>query len=232
VGSNPASPTKYICLIFNTTNQYNQDMTEVRKSSFLNGEVLNIPNLLSFLRLALVPVFLWLLLEQMYLSAIIDLALAGLTDFLDGYLARKLNQMTKLGKVLDPVADRLYIFATLLSLSATEIVPWWLTGLVILRDLLLLVSLPILSSVGRKTLPVHYLGKASTFALLYSFPLLLMGKIFDQVQFIVTPLAWAFALWGVALYWWSGFVYLWQLILLIREQRQISSNVNVSKRGG
>lgn len=206
-------------------------MTSGKTAGFLNGEVVNVPNLLSFLRIALVPVFLWLLLEELFLAAIIVLAVAGLTDFLDGYLARKLNQTTKLGKMLDPVADRLYIFATLLALSATGYVPWWLAGLVILRDLLMLFSMPLLASVGYRSLPVHYLGKASTFALLYSFPLLLMGKIFTDAAFIITPIAWAFALWGVALYWWSGFVYLWQLVLLIREERRNTTNVNVSNRG-
>jgi cardiolipin synthase len=204
-------------------------MTSGKSAGFLNGEVVNIPNLLSFLRIALVPVFLWFLLDEFFLAAIVVLAVAGLTDFLDGYLARKLNQTTKLGKMLDPVADRLYIFATLLALSATGYVPWWLAGLVILRDVLMLVSLPVLASVGYRSLPVHYLGKASTFALLYSFPLLLMGKIFTEAAFIITPIAWAFALWGVALYWWSGFVYLWQLVLLMREERQKATNVNVSK---
>jgi cardiolipin synthase len=206
-------------------------MTSRKAAGSLSGEVFNVPNFLSFLRIALVPVFLWFLLEEMFVSAITVLAIAGLTDFLDGYLARKLNQTTKLGKMLDPVADRLYIFATLLALSATGYVPWWLSGLVILRDLLMLISLPVLASVGHRSLPVHYLGKASTFALLYAFPLLLMGKIFTEAAFIITPLAWAFALWGVALYWWSGFVYLWQLVLLIREQRRESTNVNVSKKG-
>ena len=204
-------------------------MTPGAKAGFLNREVVNVPNLLSFLRILLVPVFLWLLLHQLFLAAIAVLAFAGLTDFLDGYLARKLNQTTKLGKMLDPVADRLYIFATLLALSATGYVPWWLAGLVILRDVLMLVSLPVLASVGYRSLPVHYLGKASTFALLYSFPLLLMGKIFTEAAFIITPIAWAFALWGVALYWWSGFVYLWQLVLLIRKERHKATNVNVSK---
>jgi cardiolipin synthase (CMP-forming) len=206
-------------------------MTSRKAAGSLSGEVFNVPNFLSFLRIALVPVFLWFLLEEMFVSAITVLAIAGLTDFLDGYLARKLNQTTKLGKMLDPVADRLYIFATLLALSATGYVPWWLSGLVILRDVLMLISLPVLASVGHRSLPVHYLGKASTFALLYAFPLLLMGKIFTEAAFIITPLAWAFALWGVALYWWSGFVYLWQLVLLIREQRRESTNVNVSKKG-
>jgi cardiolipin synthase len=204
-------------------------MTPGAKTGFLSGEVVNVPNLLSFLRILLVPVFLWFLLDQFFIAAIAILAFAGLTDFLDGFLARKLNQTTKLGKMLDPVADRLYIFATLLALSATGYVPWWLAGLVILRDFLMLISLPVLASVGYRSLPVHYLGKASTFALLYSFPLLLMGKIFTEAAFIITPIAWAFALWGVALYWWSGFVYLWQLVLLIRKERHKATNVNVSK---
>jgi len=206
-------------------------MPTARKSSFLNGEVVNIPNLLSFLRIALVPVFLWLLLNEMFLSAIVVLMVAGVTDFLDGYIARKLNQMTKLGKVLDPVADRLYIFATLLALSVTGNIPWWLAALVISRDVLMLISLPALASLGYATLPVHLLGKASTFALLYSFPLLLMGKIFVEAQFILLPLAWAFAWWGVGLYWWSGFVYLWHLILLWREARGISTNLNKNQGG-
>jgi cardiolipin synthase len=206
-------------------------MPTARKSSFLKGEVVNIPNLLSSLRIALVPVFLWLLLYEMFLSAIFVLMVAGITDFLDGYLARKLNQMTKLGKVLDPVADRLYIFATLLALSVTGNIPWWLAALVIARDVLMLISLPALASLGYATLPVHFLGKASTFALLYSFPLLLMGKIFVEAQFVLLPLAWAFALWGVVLYWWSGFVYLWHLILLWREDRGISTNL-IKKQGG
>lgn len=206
-------------------------MAEGEKTIRESSEVFNIPNFLSALRIALVPVFVWFLLGEMFLSAISVLALAGLTDFLDGFLARKLNQTTKLGKLLDPVADRLYIFATLLALSVTGHIPWWLAALVILRDLLILFSMPALAALGYRSLPVHYLGKASTFALLYSFPLLLMGQIFSEVAFIIMPLAWAFALWGVALYWWSGFVYLWQLILLRREQSKNSTIVNVNKRG-
>ena len=228
MGSNPASPTKKnLHVVF----QYNQDMAQGEDKASRYSEVVNIPNFLSALRIALVPIFLWFLLEQMFLSAITVLAVAGLTDFLDGYLARKLNQTTKLGKLLDPVADRLYIFSTLLALSVTGHIPWWLATVVIARDFLILLSMPALAALGYRSLPVHYLGKASTFALLYSFPLLLMGQIFSEVAFIVMPLAWAFALWGVALYWWSGFVYLWQLILLRREQQQISTIVNVNNRG-
>ena len=84
---------------------------------------MTVPNLLSMLRLTLVPVFLYLLLNEKYLSAIIVLALSSLTDYLDGYFARKFNQVTRLGQLLDPAADRLYIFSTLVGLSITGIIP-------------------------------------------------------------------------------------------------------------
>lgn len=172
---------------------------------------MTVPNLLSMLRLALVPVFLWLLLNERYLSAIVVLALSSLTDYLDGYFARKFNQVTRLGQLLDPAADRLYIFSTLVGLSITGIIPVWLALVIIARDVVLAVAYPILATHGYGPLPVHYLGKTGTFALLYAFPLLLMAYIFEPATFVLEPLAWAFALWGVGLYWWGAYVYLRQV---------------------
>ena len=188
-------------------------------------DLMNLPNLLSLTRLALVPVFLWLLLSESHLLAIIVLAVAGLTDFLDGYFARKLNLMTKIGMFLDPVADRLYILATLIGLAITDHVPVWLAVVIISRDILMLVSYPVLATLGYRSLPVHYLGKAGTFALLYSFPLLLMGDIFTDLEMFIKPAAWAFALWGAYLYWWSGFAYLVQLVQLVKSEGLNSTNV-------
>lgn len=170
-----------------------------------------VPNLLSLLRLALVPVFLVLILNGLNWQAVVVLAVASLTDYLDGYFARKLNQTTRLGQLLDPAADRLYIFATLIGLSVMGYVPTWLAVVVISRDLLLLFSYPILASRGYGPLPVHYLGKAGTFALLYAFPLLLIAAAFPTISLFVLPIAWAFAIWGIGLYWWAGFVYLVQV---------------------
>lgn len=170
-----------------------------------------VPNLLSLLRLALVPVFLVLILNGFNWQAVVVLAVASLTDYLDGYFARKLNQTTRLGQLLDPAADRLYIFATLIGLSVMGYVPAWLAVVVISRDLLLLLTYPILASRGYGPLPVHYLGKAGTFALLYAFPLLLIAAAFPSVALFVLPVAWAFAIWGIGLYWWAGFVYLAQV---------------------
>lgn len=175
-----------------------------------------LPNILSSIRLALVPVFLLLLMAEHYEVALIVLAAAGITDYLDGYFARKLNQITRLGQLLDPAADRLYIFSTLVGLSITGLIPWWLAALIISRDLLLLVGYPVLATQGYGPLPVHYLGKAGTFSLLYAFPLLMLAKIWSGAELVILPIAWAFAWWGVGLYWWAGFVYLHQVIQIVK----------------
>ncbi len=175
-----------------------------------------LPNILSSIRLALVPVFLLLLMAEHYEVALIVLAIAGITDYLDGYFARRLNQITRLGQLLDPAADRLYIFSTLVGLSITGLIPWWLAALIISRDLLLLVGYPVLATQGYGPLPVHYLGKAGTFALLYAFPLLMLAKVWSGAEIVILPIAWAFAWWGVGLYWWAGFVYLHQVIQIVK----------------
>ena len=101
--------------------------------------------------------------------------LSGVTDYLDGYLARKLNQTSKLGEILDPVADRLYILSTVIGFAARDIIPLWLAVLLPLRDAFLWTLVPFLRTRGYSSLPVHFLGKAATAALLYAFPLLLLG---------------------------------------------------------
>jgi cardiolipin synthase (CMP-forming) len=184
-----------------------------------------VPNLLSLLRLALVPVFLVLILNGRNLEAIIVLAVASITDYLDGYFARKLKQETRLGQLLDPAADRLYIFATLIGLAIVGYIPLWLTIVVIARDLILLFTYPILASRGYGPLPVHYLGKAGTFALLYSFPLLLIAAAFPDISLFVLPVAWAFALWGIGLYWWAGFVYLAQVRSVVKSSSADSARL-------
>jgi len=184
-----------------------------------------VPNLLSLLRLALVPVFLVLILNGFNLEAVIVLIVASVTDYLDGYFARKLNQETRLGQLLDPAADRLYIFATLIGLSVVGYIPMWLPMIVIGRDLLLLFTYPILASRGYGPLPVHYLGKAGTFALLYAFPLLMIAAAFPNVSLFVLPVAWAFAWWGIGLYWWAGFVYLAQVRSVVKSSPNDSARL-------
>lgn len=183
----------------------------------LSQELRSIPNLLSLLRLLLVPVFLWLLLADYLVWALVVLAAAGASDWLDGVIARKFNQITELGKVLDPAADRLYIFATLIGLTISGNIPLWLAVVIIARDVMLLLVYPLLATHGYGPLPVHFLGKAGTFALLYALPLLLMADIWPQANFIVLPLAWAFAYWGIAMYWIAGFIYVKQVKKLLSK---------------
>ena len=197
-----------------------KDMSKTFEPSLLQ-QMKTLPNMLSILRLLLVPVFLVLIISGSNLWAISVLFLSGLTDYLDGYIARRYNQITRLGQLLDPAADRLYIFATLVGLTVTNHIPAALMVVVIARDVMLLIVYPILATHGYGPLPVHYLGKAGTFALLYSFPLLLMANIWQGAEAIILPIAWAFALWGVGLYWWAGFVYVKQVRQVVKSSRAV-----------
>jgi cardiolipin synthase len=169
--------------------------------------IVTIPNALSLLRLIGVPVFLWLVLvPQADIAAFVLLVVAGATDWLDGYLARRLNQQSRIGVLLDPLADRLYIAATLLGLALRELIPWWLVGILVARELFLLALLPRLRRAGKLALPVTYVGKAATFCLLWGFPLLLLSGV-PTFGVAAAAFGWAFALWGTYLYWWAGLRY-------------------------
>ncbi|MEP7091726.1 MAG: CDP-alcohol phosphatidyltransferase family protein, partial [Nocardioidaceae bacterium] len=126
-------------------------------------QVLTIPNVISIFRLAGVPVFLWLVLvPEADGWALAVLFVSGISDFADGYLARRLNQTSRVGEILDPVADRLYILSTVVGLAARGIIPWWVAALLPLRDAFLWCLVPFLRTRGYSSLPVHFLGKAAT----------------------------------------------------------------------
>jgi cardiolipin synthase (CMP-forming) len=180
--------------------------------------VWTLPNVLSFLRLAGAPVVLWLIIgPQADGLAVLVLALGGFTDWLDGYLARAWHQTSRIGQMLDPIADRLYILAVLLGLALREIVPWWLVVIVVGRDVFVVVLVPVLKTRGYSSLPVHFVGKAATFSLLYAFPLVLLGSGEDGWRQLAWVLGWAFAIWGTALYWYAGGLYLLQTVRLLRS---------------
>jgi cardiolipin synthase len=182
------------------------------------SRVWTVPNVISVVRLAGVPLFLWLVLGPEWdAAALVVLLVAGFTDFLDGWLARRLDQYSKLGEILDPVADRLYILAVVIGLFLRDIIPWWVAVALPLRDLLLWGLVPILRTRGYSALPVHFLGKAATFNLLYAFPLLLLGEGEGAVATLARNFGWAFAWWGIGLYWWAGVLYAWQVRTLVRE---------------
>jgi cardiolipin synthase (CMP-forming) len=193
------------------------------------GRVLTIPNIISIVRLAGVPLFLWLVLgPEADGWALGVLMLSGVSDYLDGYLARRLNQMSKLGEILDPVADRLYILAVVFGLAWREIIPWWLALLLPARDLFLWGLVPFLRTRGYSALPVHFLGKAATANLLYAFPLLLLGDGEGVVATLAEVFGWAFAIWGTGLYWWAGFLYAWQVRKLLADHDRRAPSLDAS----
>lgn len=192
------------------------------------SQVLTIPNIISIVRLAGVPLFLWLVLgPEADGWALVVLMLSGITDFLDGYLARKLNQTSKLGEILDPVADRLYILATVVGLAWRDIIPWWVAALLPARDLFLWGLVPFLRTRGYSALPVHFLGKAATANLLYAFPLLLLGDGPGVVATLAKVFGWAFAIWGTGLYWWAGLLYAWQVRKLLADHDRRAPRLDV-----
>jgi cardiolipin synthase len=182
--------------------------------------VLTVPNVISMARLAGVPVFLWLVLvPQADWWAVGLLAAAGLSDWLDGKLARAWNQQSRLGQVLDPAADRLYIAATLIGLAVRAIIPWWLVAVLVARELVLGVALLVLRRHSYGPLQVSFVGKAATLCLLYAFPLVLLGSHAGTVALTARVTGWAFAIWGTALYWWAAVLYLVQARQVIAASR-------------
>ncbi|WP_189058160.1 CDP-alcohol phosphatidyltransferase family protein [Longimycelium tulufanense] len=186
----------------------------------VSDRVFTVPNLLSVVRLAGVPLFLWLLLgPHADVLALVVLVVSGITDWLDGKLARLLNQYSRLGAVLDPAVDRLYTLATLFAFLMRDIVPWWVVAALVGRDVVLGVCLLLLRRRNIAPPEVHYLGKAATFNLLYAFPLLLLAQGGSTAAEIARPIAYAFTTWGGALYVWSGVLYVIQVVMGVRAAR-------------
>jgi len=187
----------------------------------VSHRVLTIPNVISIIRLAGVPLFLWLILvPEADGLALAVLAISGASDYADGYLARKLNQTSKLGAILDPVADRLYILSTVIGLGIRDIIPWWVAIILPARDAFLWCLVPFLRTRGYSALPVHFLGKAATANLLYAFPLLLLGDGTGVLATLAKVFGWAFAIWGTGLYWWAGLLYAWQVRKLMADHER------------
>jgi cardiolipin synthase len=180
---------------------------------------LTIPNALTALRGLGVPLFIWLALGlEADGWAILVLVIGGITDYLDGKLARRWNQTSRFGELADPAIDRVYIIATLVVLYLRDAIPLWIIVVLLGRDLLLGVMTIALTRKGQPPLKVTYLGKAATFNLLYAFPLLLLALIDNAAGSIAFVFGWAFALWGVALYTFTGVSYFRSALKSIRVQ--------------
>ncbi|MGV0813052.1 CDP-alcohol phosphatidyltransferase family protein [Mycolicibacterium boenickei] len=185
----------------------------------VRDRVLTVPNALSVLRLLLVPVFLWLLFgAHAYGWAVAILMFSGFSDWADGKIARLVaNQSSRLGELLDPLVDRIYMITVPVALAAADVVPWWLVLILLGRDALLAATLPLLRRRGLTALPVTYLGKAATFALMSGFPWVLLGQWDATWSRVALACGWAFLLWGVALYLWSAVLYLIQVAMVVRR---------------
>jgi cardiolipin synthase len=189
-----------------------------RTPETVSDRVLTLPNVLSALRLVGVPVFLWLLFTHQDIWAFVVLALSGLTDYLDGKIARRFNLVSRVGQLLDPLADRLYVLTTLVALTIRDIIPLWLLIVLVGRDLFMGVVILLLKRVGQTGLPVHFVGKAATFNLLYAFPILLLSSVDGVLGDIAQPLGWAFAWWGVGLYLLAAVLYAIQAAAVLRAR--------------
>jgi cardiolipin synthase (CMP-forming) len=182
--------------------------------SDIGDRIWTIPNLISLARLLGVPVFLWLVLGVDSQAgdwwAIGLLIAASASDWLDGKIARALNQQSRLGELLDPAADRLYIVATIVALAVRAIIPWWLVALLAARELLMAIVLAVLRRRGWGTLQVSFVGKTATLCLLYAFPLLFLGAHVASYAETARVAGWTFVFWGSALYWCSALLYIVQ----------------------
>lgn len=195
------------------------DRTEPKAAAEVSDRIFTVPNCLSFVRLALVPVFLVLIIVGEDALALLTLVVSSITDYLDGVIARRFHQISRLGQLLDPAADRLFIFATLIGLAIRGIIPWWLVAVIVGRDVFLLGLGIVLANHGYGPLPVHHLGKVATFALFYALPILMIGQAFPAVAAFTVPIGWAFALWGAFLYWWAGIIYARETARVIRKPK-------------
>jgi cardiolipin synthase len=184
-----------------------------------DDRVLTLPNALTLLRLVGVPLFLWAILTGRDGIALVTLMLSGISDYLDGTIARRYGLTSRIGQLLDPIADRLYIATTLFGLAWRDIIPWWLVAILVGREVLLSVVLLVIRRYGHTGLPVHFVGKAATFNLLYAFPLLLLGDGDTVFAQWARPAGWAFTWWGVALYWVAGVMYVVQARQLVARAR-------------
>lgn len=178
---------------------------------------LTIPNALTGLRGLGVPLFIWLALDQRADGwAILVLAIGGVTDYLDGTLARRWNQTSRFGELADPAIDRIYIIATLIVLYLRDALPLWIIVALLARDIVLAVATIALTRNGLPPLKVTFIGKAATFNLLYAFPLLLLALSDSWAGTLAFIFGWAFAIWGVALYLFTGVSYFRSAIKSIR----------------
>lgn len=172
------------------------------------------PNLVTVVRLALIPVFWWLLFASDHRAmAAWLLAVLGATDWIDGWLARTLHQTSTVGKVLDPTADRILVMVGLIAVALAGGVPWWFAGITLVREVLVSVLTLVLAALGAARIDVLWWGKVSTFMLMATYPLFLLTTNPHHAalagwQHVVRDVTWIYGLAGLTLAWIVFFGYM------------------------
>ena len=172
--------------------------------------ILTIPNLLSLVRLLCVPLFLYLLFHHPIhrVASAYLLGALGATDWVDGYVARHFGQVSTLGKVLDPTADRILLFVGVIAILVDGAVPWWIAVLAVVREGLVSVAVVALAAMGARRIDVQWVGKAGTFALMFAFPRVLAAHAPDLWwHHAAAFLAWGFAIPGLVLSYYAAITY-------------------------
>ncbi|MBJ7433725.1 MAG: CDP-alcohol phosphatidyltransferase family protein [Microbacteriaceae bacterium] len=167
-----------------------------------------VPNAISFIRLVMVPVFLWLLVTGNDTMALIVLIIATTSDFVDGMIARNFNQVTRLGMYLDPLSDRLFIAASVIGLAIRGLIPLPLLAIILARDIMLL-SVVLYRRLRIADFPrVTFVGKTATFVLFIAFPVVVLGTVWNDAPVPLELIGWLLGSVGAGIYWVAGFGYL------------------------
>ena len=172
------------------------------------SRVLTIPNVISVVRLMCVPIFLWLLFgrDDEFAAALL-LAVLGSTDWIDGFIARRYHQVSNLGKILDPVADRILLLTAIVAIVISGAVPLWVALLAIVRESLVALAAIGLGILGARRIDVTWVGKAGTFGLMFAFPLFLTSHADVSWADTARVLAWVCVIPGLVLAWYSAALY-------------------------
>ncbi|MBT1164979.1 CDP-alcohol phosphatidyltransferase family protein [Bifidobacterium felsineum] len=178
-----------------------------------------IPNLISALRIISIPFITALISHHQMIAALSLIAISSASDGVDGIIARKFNQVSKIGQILDPLADRLLIICSILALGLAGIIPMWMLIVVGLRDLWMAIQVLWLAQYGYGPLPVHFVGKAGTALLMISIVALIVADLGTSAFFHTLYLAaLAAGVWGIAMYWLAGYIYTRQGVTLLRKE--------------
>ena len=166
-----------------------------------SARVGTVPNLLSFIRIALIPVFVLLLAdEDTRLAGFIFLGFVQATDWVDGYIARRWHQVSEIGKLLDPFADRLAVAAALITFVVVDIFPLWAALLVLVRDALILLGVGVIGLIGGPRIDVRRIGKIATFTLMWGIPMIAWGKAALPIDDVMLVHGWVWFAVGIAEY--------------------------------